>query len=117
MAYADMPVIIPLLATGYLLTIYFLLILAQRTVKRGQDPNGQNHSLPYSRLPSLKGKLVEENFNLPNVTISRIRPTSYKLSSGLQPNVYANLADGSLSEKLESKGYLSTEIREEVAQG
>ena len=117
MAYADMPVIIPLLATGYLLTIYLLLILAQRTVKRGQDLNGQNCSLPYSRLPSLQGKPVEENLTLPSVTITRIRPTSYKLSSGLQPNVYANLAEGSLSEKLESKGYLSTEIREEVAQG
>jgi hypothetical protein len=29
----DMPVIIPLLATGYLLTIYLLLTLAQRTTK------------------------------------------------------------------------------------
>ena len=29
----DMPVIIPLLATGYLLTIYLLLMLAQRTTK------------------------------------------------------------------------------------
>ena len=117
MAYADMPVIIPLLATGYLLTIYFLLILAQRTVKRGQDLNCQNRSLPYSRLPSLKGKFVEENLNFPCVSISKIRPTGSKLSSGLQPNVYANLVEGSLSEKLESKGYLSTEIREEVAQG
>ncbi len=33
MTYNDMPVIIPLLATGYLLTIYLLLILAQRTLK------------------------------------------------------------------------------------
>ncbi len=33
MTYNDMPVIIPLLATGYLLTIYLLLILAQRTTK------------------------------------------------------------------------------------
>ncbi|MCA1992839.1 MAG: hypothetical protein LDL41_12515 [Coleofasciculus sp. S288] len=33
MIYNDMPVIIPLLATGYLLTIYLLLILAQRTTK------------------------------------------------------------------------------------
>ena len=31
--YNDMPVIIPLLATGYLLTIYLLLMLAQRTIK------------------------------------------------------------------------------------
>ena len=34
MTYGDMPVIIPLLATGYLLTIYLLLILAQRTPKK-----------------------------------------------------------------------------------
>ncbi|HEY9636597.1 MAG TPA: hypothetical protein V6D14_24570 [Coleofasciculaceae cyanobacterium] len=33
MTYSDMPVIIPLLATGYLLTIYLLLMLAQRTLK------------------------------------------------------------------------------------
>lgn len=36
MAYNDMPVIIPLLATGYLLTIYLLLILAQRTTKNSR---------------------------------------------------------------------------------
>ena len=33
MIYNDMPVIIPLLATGYLLTVYLLLMLAQRTTK------------------------------------------------------------------------------------
>lgn len=33
MVYSDMPVIILLLATGYLLTIYLLLTLAQRTIK------------------------------------------------------------------------------------
>ncbi len=32
----DMPVIIPVLATGYLLTIYLLLILAQRTINNSQ---------------------------------------------------------------------------------
>lgn len=36
MTYNDMPVIIPLLATGYLLTIYLLLILAQRTIKNSR---------------------------------------------------------------------------------
>lgn len=36
MTYIDMPVIIPLLATGYLLGIYLLLILAQRTIKNSQ---------------------------------------------------------------------------------
>jgi hypothetical protein len=33
MNYNDMPVIIPVLATGYLLTIYLLLILAERATK------------------------------------------------------------------------------------
>jgi hypothetical protein len=33
MVYNDMPIIIPLLATGYLFTIYLLLMLAQWTMK------------------------------------------------------------------------------------
>lgn len=33
MLYMNMPVIIPVLAAGYLLTIYLLLTLAQRTIK------------------------------------------------------------------------------------
>jgi hypothetical protein len=33
MTYNDMPVIIPVLATAYLLTVYILLILAERTAK------------------------------------------------------------------------------------
>ncbi len=36
MTYSTMPVIIPLLATGYLLTIYLLLMLAQRTLKNSR---------------------------------------------------------------------------------
>ena len=32
----DMPVIIPVLATGYLVTIYLLLTLAQRTIKNSR---------------------------------------------------------------------------------
>lgn len=36
MIYNDMPVIIPLLATGYLLAIYLLLMVAQRTIKNSQ---------------------------------------------------------------------------------
>lgn len=36
MTYMDMPVIIPILATGYLLTIYLLLTLAQRTIKNSR---------------------------------------------------------------------------------
>lgn len=33
MIYHDIPLIIPILATGYVLTIYLLLILAERTTK------------------------------------------------------------------------------------
>ncbi len=37
MTYVDMPLIIPILATGYLLTIYLLLVLAQRHVKPSSE--------------------------------------------------------------------------------
>ncbi|MFM9265721.1 hypothetical protein [Tychonema sp. BBK16] len=33
MIYRDIPLIIPILATGYVMTIYLLLILAQRSAK------------------------------------------------------------------------------------
>ncbi|MBA3923515.1 MAG: hypothetical protein H0X31_18200 [Nostocaceae cyanobacterium] len=33
MTYGNIPLIIPILATGYLLTVYLLLALAERTVK------------------------------------------------------------------------------------
>lgn len=36
MTYGNVPVIIPILATGYLLTVYLLLVLAQRHTK---NPN------------------------------------------------------------------------------
>jgi hypothetical protein len=36
MIYMDMPVIIPVLATCYLVTIYLLLTLAQRTIKNSR---------------------------------------------------------------------------------
>ena len=36
MIYHDIPVIIPILATGYVLTIYLLLILAERSAKMSQ---------------------------------------------------------------------------------
>lgn len=39
MTYIDIPLIIPVLATGYLLMVYLLLILAQRSAKGGrQEP-------------------------------------------------------------------------------
>lgn len=37
MTYVDIPVIIPFLATGYLLTVYLLLMLAQRHTKNGES--------------------------------------------------------------------------------
>lgn len=36
MVYKDMPIIIPLLATGYLFTVYLLLMLAQWTMKKSR---------------------------------------------------------------------------------
>ncbi|MBW4665325.1 MAG: hypothetical protein KME01_14170 [Chroococcus sp. CMT-3BRIN-NPC107] len=37
MNYSGTPILIPFLATGYLLTIYLLLSLAQRQVKKAED--------------------------------------------------------------------------------
>ncbi len=50
MTYGDMPVLILLLASGYLLTIYLLLILAERTTKNGRyvASEGSNISFPPS---------------------------------------------------------------------
>jgi hypothetical protein len=39
MTYVDMPLIIPILATGYLVTIYLLLVLAQQNAK---EPNSES---------------------------------------------------------------------------
>ena len=36
MTYANVPVIIPILATGYLLTVYLLLVLAQRHTRSSE---------------------------------------------------------------------------------
>jgi len=41
MTYVDMPLIIPILATGYLVTIYLLLVLAQQNAK---EPNSESFS-------------------------------------------------------------------------
>ena len=37
MTYTNIPLIIPILATGYLLSIYLLLVLAQRNVKEPRE--------------------------------------------------------------------------------
>lgn len=60
MNYSEMPLIIPVLATGYLLTIYLLLMLASRTAKGARyvatqrvsaagGVSGQETALPYGK--------------------------------------------------------------------
>ena len=48
MIYSDMPLIIPILATGYLLTIYLLLVLAQRNSQG--SPSSQSPSTTSKKL-------------------------------------------------------------------
>jgi len=43
MTYGNVPMIIPCLATGYLLTVYLLLLLAQKHVK---NPETRDNSTP-----------------------------------------------------------------------
>jgi len=76
MTYSDMPVIIPLLATGYLLTIYLLLILAQRTTKKKSGVPSRNAALPF---PSLQETLT---FPLETATGYGNRPLGYKPPEG-----------------------------------
>lgn len=45
MTYANVPVIIPILATGYLLTVYLLLVLAQRHTR-----SSESNEIPISRM-------------------------------------------------------------------
>ncbi|MBW4649718.1 MAG: hypothetical protein KME06_13660 [Kastovskya adunca ATA6-11-RM4] len=52
MTYGDMPVIIPLLATGYLLTIYLLLMLAQRAIKPSPYSSNSFSDIYSDYLPS-----------------------------------------------------------------
>lgn len=52
MVYNDMPIIIPLLATGYLLTIYLLLMLAQWTMKSSRYVANSMSDAYASSLPS-----------------------------------------------------------------
>jgi hypothetical protein len=65
MNYIDMPLIIPILAGGYLLTIYVLLILAERIAKGGRYVASENAgSLPYpSTTPMMYVKPPEGRLN------------------------------------------------------
>ncbi len=46
MTYGNIPLIIPILATGYLLTVYLLLALAERTVKDKSSTRGVGTNRP-----------------------------------------------------------------------
>ena len=61
MIYMDMPVIIPVLATGYLLTIYLLLILAQRTIKNSRYVGNSATDNYTSYLPTEQAHPTDES--------------------------------------------------------
>lgn len=61
MTYGDMPVIIPLLATGYLLTIYLLLMLAQRAIKPSQYSSSSVPDIYRDYLPSESAAQTDNN--------------------------------------------------------
>jgi hypothetical protein len=74
MVYNDMPVIIPLLATGYLLTIYLLLILAQRTTKNSRYA-ANSLSETYSHyLPTTEENPKVDKFERWPLRLQRINP-------------------------------------------
>ena len=54
-----MPVIIPLLATGYLLTVYLLLMLAQRTVK-GSGYVTNSFTDAYAHVPTDQASQIDK---------------------------------------------------------
>lgn len=56
----DMPVIIPILATGYLLAIYLLLMLAQRTIKNSQYVGNSLKDAPTFCGPSEQLSQIDE---------------------------------------------------------
>lgn len=61
MIYMDMPVIIPVLATGYLLAIYLLLILAQRTIKSSRYVGNSTADNYTSYLPTEQAPPKDES--------------------------------------------------------
>jgi hypothetical protein len=77
----DMPVIIPVLATGYLLTIYLLLMLAQRTIKNSQYINNSladtyGGSLPTERNSQILGEGEELSHSIRGNTSFSSEPRS-----------------------------------------
>lgn len=83
MIYNDMPVIIPLLATGYLLTIYLLLTLAQRTLKSSgyATPSMSDSYAPY--LPTESSVTTDEVKRWSRSELSELR---FPMSSGNELN-------------------------------
>ncbi len=59
MTYDNMPLIIPILATGYLFTVYLLLILAERNAKEsGSNVASASNTLHKKETP-ITGKVSE----------------------------------------------------------
>ncbi|HBY76735.1 MAG TPA: hypothetical protein DEG47_06970 [Cyanobacteria bacterium UBA11148] len=76
MIYTDMPLIIPVLATVYVLTIYLLLIIAQRTIKSsGYLANSLSDGyVPYlSTDPTPPDEEVERSQTSTVQDVSRVR--------------------------------------------
>lgn len=60
MTYTNMALIIPILATGYLLTIYLLLVLAQRNFKEDPSSEPLSTSKPLRKREMLVTRKVSE---------------------------------------------------------
>lgn len=101
MTYSDLPVIILLLASGYLLTIYVLLSLAQRTAKGGRYVG---NSLAEGTLP--------EGFHTMRSLDSS--PSYHSLRVTGTPTAYSRASEGHLTEVIHPKVYVSTGLREDA---
>lgn len=119
MIYSDMPVIIPLLATGYLLTIYLLLTLAQRTLK---SSSYMTNSLTDTYTPYLPTELVSqteevERWSFRGQISPRGRYASAQENSGSAPLAYSPtgmLAKRGESQTAQPDTVVSTELQPEL---
>jgi hypothetical protein len=86
----DMPVIIPVLATGYLLTIYLLLMLAQRTIKNSQYINNSLADTYGGSIPTdHNSQILDEGEELSypmrgNASFSPERPSTVSATTNVQ---------------------------------
>lgn len=59
MTYGSVPVIIPILATGYLLTVYLLLVLAQKHIRSSENNEIPIHGRMQHQETAVVGKVNE----------------------------------------------------------